>query len=173
MDGRAFCPTHQGRSSSGFVHVDRCQPCQIRAENVTLDHEKRFGQSYLVNSARNDLKFAGIATVQVYSIRTENQVRSFGRSRFVDYLDPWATGWIIGTFAWEYYEGRNGGTKVEREWLTVLIDEKVDTSRDYTDRNLARISKDTDRGVFLVARLGGYIRSPYEEISKAIQSMTE
>lgn len=100
-------------------------------------------------------------------------MRSFGRSRFVDYLDPWATGWIIGTFAWEYYEGPYGGTKVEREWLTVLIDEKVDSSSDYIDRNLARISKDADRDVFLVARLGGYIRSPYEEISRAIHRVTE
>lgn len=51
-----------------------------------------------VRRLRNDLKSADVAPVQIYSRHAENQVRSFGRSRFVDYLDLWATGWIIDTF---------------------------------------------------------------------------
>jgi hypothetical protein len=130
----------------------------------------KYGQYYILNIARNDLKSAGIPTVSIYSRRTENQVRSFGRSRFVEYLDQWATGWIIGTFMWEYYEGPHGGTRVSRDWLTVLIDEKENSSIDYTDRNLARVSDD-GRNVYEVARLGGTITRNYNDISRAIRRL--
>lgn len=175
---RTFCATHYGENLISPTNARGCcLECAIKAENARLEHEIRFGQSYLVNSARDALKSAGVAPVQIYSRRTENQVRSFGRSRFVDYLDPWATGWIIGTFPWKYRDGPYGGTEVERECLTALIDDTARSSIfNYyfsTDRNLARISKGPDRDVFVVAQSGGFIRSPYDEISRTIHRMTE
>lgn len=131
----------------------------------------KYGEYYIRNDARNDLKSAGVPTVDIYSRRTENQVRSFGRSRFVEHLDPWATGWVIGTFAWAYYEGPYGGTRVTRDWPTILIDEKLRSSQDYTDRNLARVSKDANRNVYEVAQLGGNIACNYSDISRAIRRL--
>lgn len=152
VDGRAFCMSHQARTKhTSAPYANRCQPCEDKADAADWEYELHYGQYYLVNVAAQELRAAGIPTVEIFTYRTEWVTKRFGRSHTVEHGDLWATGWILGEYRWGY-DGANDGPREEGAYLTALLDQRKSTSYDYHDRNCARVHKDQERGRYLVVK---------------------
>lgn len=165
VDGRAFCMTHQARKKITLTpYADRCQPCEDKSDTAARDHELHYGQFYIVNTAAQELRAAGVPAVEIFRYRTEWVTKKFGRSHAVEHVDPLATGWILGEFRWTYYDRDH---KLEGQYLTALLDRK---DLDFGDRNCAAVIQDSQRGLYQAAQIGGHVHG-YEAIATAVHRM--
>lgn len=156
--GRAFCASHRaflyGRPTS-----DRCDPCPVRTKDEQRQADKVQGRAYIANSALAELRAAGVRTTNIYARRSERRKQFLGGVRWVEHTDLWGSGWLIGSHEWHFnITGPNGGTDVKGPAQTVLIDKTIGTAETYKFQfdqqglKIARVSKDRERGVYLVER---------------------
>jgi len=165
VDGRAFCMTHQGRRQyTGSAYSDRCQPCEDKSDTAARNHELHYGQSYLMNTAAQELRAAGVPTVEIFRYRTEWVPKRFGRSQTIEHADLLATGWILGEFKWEHYVG---DLKREDLLLTAFLDRSE--SR-IGDRNCAAVAQDSQRGSYRIEFAMGTVRG-WQAIATAVHHL--
>ncbi len=133
--GLAFCLTHQGRVRDSFhgwiSYVDRCALCSAlqQAKEEEREKEARVPYEYFMSgAARTDLLARGVPSVEIYHIGKKwNKKWGLLGRRYeeVDVVFPFARGWILGEFMWNYYKktpGISEADKVNEKWLTALLD---------------------------------------------------
>lgn len=100
-DGSAFCPTHAARAAwpGSTPPIDKCRPCYEAEIAAARAHQAKFGQSYIQNTAPEELRAAGVPTIEVYSIET-TYVRGFFEWEPEEHRMLYATGWLLGEFEW-------------------------------------------------------------------------
>jgi hypothetical protein len=206
-DGRAFCMTHRGRSGTWVGRgvgtpqwqvqewSDLCAPCCERREaearkraeeqeaeerRLAEEKETRYGEAYLINSARRDLIAAKVPAVEIYSKEHEVIKKLFGGRESVERVKFRENGWILGEFVWEYQNrGPYGGTDGTEKVLTALLCKdltpKPEFWHGYWKEMFVTVAKDAERDLYLMT--GTYngswnlIRETYS-LSAAIQQLS-
>ena len=143
-DGAAFCMTHQARKPGlgpipDVTYTDMCTVCfgksQAAIVQVSRQNEERFGTTYLLQAAQQELIEAGVPRVRILvESKTERRMaetkKRFGGTKrdLQDVrVETWGEGWVIGECAWRY---RTFGGGYGREddhkgrLLTAMLDEK-------------------------------------------------
>lgn len=142
-DGRAFCMTHQGRGYNAYnkyveAAPDKCLPCfdkdvakhseelaaeKARARLEAQERERRFGETYLKEFARQELKAAGVPTVPLVWPHSEEIRKSFGRSGYKLCIHTAGTGWLVGEFRWHFsIPSSYGDAEYHKDEPTMLVE---------------------------------------------------
>ena len=166
--GRAFCVSHQAAAANpGHVVVDRCVTCLAAKKQAALTHDRQFGRGYITSGdARAELLARGVPKVELHKVSRELERRRFGGSRTVETVHPMGTGWLIGTFRWEYTEFSFGARDVVAEHPTVLRDHQTRDERQI----FLRVRKDPDRHGYLVES-GRRVASSWELLAEAVRRL--
>lgn len=141
--GEAFCISHQANDSVGTRYAAWCLTCQQKQWEA---NQKRYReieasrQYFLSGTARADLLKVGVPSVEMYEVYSCEKTRwtLLGqRHEWVDEVNLFGRGWLLGEFTWScrfpVSVGKDNGkysrvlyngdsNTVNKEWLTALMD---------------------------------------------------
>jgi hypothetical protein len=169
--GNAFCATHQARGpiDPNVVYVDFCVTCLAARSKAAGVHEQRHGLSFFTSgAARTELVAGNVPKVNLILVTSEWEHRRFRGGRTVETVKQVGTGWLIGTFRWEYNDGSSfGGKDVVSPGPTILRDRAETDER----KMFVRVRNDALRGGYRIES-GRRIASRWEDVAVAVHRLT-
>lgn len=177
--GRAFCLSHQGRTSDMRLLIDQDIVCSSLAIQSDRDRSARFGRSFFSDdTARQTLRKAGVPTGDFHRVHRETQYLRFGRRKETVRVEPLGRAWLLGTYRWKYTtHGGRTGTDASDEFLTVLWDNDVPwTQRSgvghHNPESLFAVHTDPTYGGYEhIDLLFGSIATPWETLCRRVYEL--
>lgn len=144
--GKAFCITHQGRTSpfpprESVAFVDMCALCYLKSPGylATVEYKSRQreqwdAQEYFRSgSARAALVASGAQRVDIFMVQTRSvATRQLFKTVYSQHEEVRlvAPGWVLGTFRWSIR--RHDQSDLSEDWLTALLDMDRDAYTEVT-----------------------------------------
>jgi hypothetical protein len=152
--------THQARTSYGGI-VNRCQPCHEKEAAALWEQSQRSGSPYVHGKASQELRTAGAPTVQIFSVRFESVRKFLGRWDTKEIYEPWALGWILGEFDWDFPGDDKRSGRREKKSLA-LID---------SFPKLVPCFRSEDQNIYIAHSSASGNPASYDEVAAAIHRL--